>query len=75
MVVAPKRSSQCAQNYGGWLSMQPHSQYAAESLYWFGKAYLAVGDPRGRWMVAQAREALAKSPNQSHRRLAAQPHR
>jgi hypothetical protein len=56
--------------YGNWLSMQPNSVYAAEALYWFGRAYLAAGDKRGRWMVEQARQALAKSPISTHRALA-----
>jgi tetratricopeptide (TPR) repeat protein len=59
--------------YGHWLSTRPDSPYAAEALYWFGQAYRATGDLRGRWMVAQARQALAKSPNEAHRRLAKQP--
>jgi len=58
-------------SYGRWLSMQPDSPYAAESLYWFGRAYLGAGDGRGRWMVEQARQKLAASPVASHRRLAA----
>jgi len=59
--------------YGHWLSTRPDSPYAAEALYWFGQAYRAAGDPRGRWMVPQARQALAKSPVATHRRLAEQP--
>jgi len=59
------------QDYGTWLSVQPDSVYAAESLYWFGRAYQAAGDRRGDWMVKQARERLAKSPVATHRRLAA----
>ncbi len=59
--------------YGHWLSTRPDSPYAAEALYWFGQAYRAAGDPRGRWMVTQARQALAKSPVATHRRLAEQP--
>jgi predicted Zn-dependent protease len=58
------------QDYGNWLSVQPDSVYAAESLYWFGRAYQAAGDKRGDWMVKQARERLAKSPVATHRRLA-----
>ena len=58
-------------DYGTWLSVQPDSVYAAESLYWFGRAYQAAGDRRGDWMVKQAREKLAKSPVATHRRLAA----
>jgi TolA-binding protein len=61
------------QDYGMWLSVQPSSVYAAESLYWFGRAYLAAGDKRGDWMVRQARDQLAKSPVATHRRLAEHP--
>jgi hypothetical protein len=57
-------------DYGRWLSLQPSSVYAAESLYWFGRAYQAAGDKRGGWMVKQAREQLAKSPVSYHRALA-----
>ena len=57
-------------SYGNWLEMNPNSPFAAESLYWFGRAYQAAGDKRGDWMVPQAREALAKSPIASHRALA-----
>jgi tRNA A-37 threonylcarbamoyl transferase component Bud32 len=60
-------------SYGNWLSMSPDSPFAAESLYWFGRAYLATGDKRGRWMVAQAKRELAKSPVATHRALAAGP--
>jgi tetratricopeptide (TPR) repeat protein len=60
-------------NYGNWLSMNPSSPYAAESLYWFGRVYLATGDKRGRWMIAQAKRELAKSPVATHRALAARP--
>ena len=74
MLIADGRASEAIEplrrTYGHWLSTRPDSPYAAEALYWFGQAYLAVDDPRGRWMVAQARQALAKSPNQAHRRLA-----
>ncbi|MGE5714302.1 MAG: hypothetical protein ACM32F_10530, partial [Betaproteobacteria bacterium] len=62
-------------DYGNWLSVQPDSVYAAESLYWFGRAYQAAGDQRGNWMVRQAREQLAKSPVATHRRLAVAPPR
>ncbi len=61
------------QDYGLWLSIQPSSVYAAESLYWFGRAYQAAGDRRGDWMVRQARERLARSPVATHRRLAENP--
>ena len=53
--------------------MNPNTPYAAEALYWFGRAYLATGDKRGRWMVAQAKRELAKSPVATHRALAAAP--
>ena len=62
-------------DYGTWLSVQPSGVYAAESLYWFGRAYQAAGDKRGHWMVQQAREQLAKSPVATHRRLATDPPR
>lgn len=68
---APKAVEVLRDSYGGWLSMQPDSPYAAESLYWFGRAYQAVGDKRGGRMVAQARQRLATSPVATHRRLAA----
>ena len=75
VLLASGRSAEAAEvlreNYGRWLSMQPGSPYAAEALYWFGRAYLAVGDKRGRWMVEQARQQLVKSPVAPHRRLAA----
>ena len=57
-------------NYGNWLSLNPNSPFAAEALYWFGRAYLATDDKRGRWMVAQAKRELAKSPVATHRLLA-----
>jgi hypothetical protein len=59
--------------YGGHLEEADKSSFAAEAEYWFGQAWIANDEiKRGRWMVAQAREALARSPIQSHRRLAAQ---
>jgi tetratricopeptide (TPR) repeat protein len=61
------------QAYGSWLSLQPSSIYAAEALYWFGRAYQAARDKRGDWMVRQARDQLAKSPVATHRRLAERP--
>jgi tetratricopeptide (TPR) repeat protein/tRNA A-37 threonylcarbamoyl transferase component Bud32 len=77
ILMADGRASEAIEplrrNYGYWLSTRPDSPYAAEALYWFGQAYRASGDPRGRWMIAQAREALARSPNQAHRRLSQQP--
>ncbi len=54
-----------------WQSINPDSPYASEVLYWFGMAYAAGGNPRGRQIVQQARAALAKSPVPSHRVLAA----
>jgi serine/threonine protein kinase len=68
---APDAVGMLRDDYGRWLSLQPGSPYAAESLYWFGRAYQAAGDKRGRWMVEQARQQLAKSPVAPHRRLAA----
>lgn len=60
------------QSYGFWLGQDPKSVWAAESEYWFGQAYLATGDAkRGRWMVAEAKRALAKSPFKLHQRLVA----
>jgi tRNA A-37 threonylcarbamoyl transferase component Bud32/tetratricopeptide (TPR) repeat protein len=53
-----------------WASLQANSPFTAEASYWLGRAYEAVGDSRGRSMVAQARTALAHSPVASHRRLA-----
>jgi len=77
ILIAEGRASEAIEPlrraYGHWLSTRPDSPYAAEALYWFGQAYSAAGDLRGRWMVAQARKALAKSPNQAHRRLAERP--
>jgi hypothetical protein len=77
ILIADGRASEAIEplrrTYGHWLSTRPDSPYTAEALYWFGQAYVAVGDPRGRWMVAQSRQALAKSPNQAHRRLAERP--
>jgi tetratricopeptide (TPR) repeat protein len=79
LLIASGRGSEAVelmrQDYGTWLSVQPGSVYAAESLYWFGRAYQAAGDRRGDWMVAQARKALAASPVAMHRRLAAGPPR
>ena len=59
--------------YGMYLEQADKTWFTAEAEYWFGQAWIANGEvKRGHWMVAQAREALAKSPIQSHRRLAAQ---
>jgi tetratricopeptide (TPR) repeat protein len=75
VLIASGRGSEAVelmrQDYGTWLSVQPSSVYAAESLYWFGRAYQAAGDKRGDWMVTQARKQLAASTVASHRRLAA----
>jgi tetratricopeptide (TPR) repeat protein len=77
ILIAEGRASEAIEplrrTYGHWLSSRPESPYTAEALYWFGQGYRASGDKRGHWMVAQARESLAKSPVASHRRLAAQP--
>jgi serine/threonine-protein kinase len=53
-----------------WVALQPDSPYTAEAAYWLGRAYAAVGDPRGRPIVARARAVLVDSPVASHRRLA-----
>jgi tetratricopeptide (TPR) repeat protein len=77
LLIASGRGAEAVElmrpDYGNWLSVQPASVYAAESLYWFGRAYQAAGDKRGDWMVKQARERLAKSPVATHRRLAERP--
>jgi hypothetical protein len=58
--------------YGFWLGHDSKSAFAAEAEYWFGRAWIANGNTkRGKWMVAEAREALAKSPLPLHRTLAA----
>jgi tetratricopeptide (TPR) repeat protein len=60
------------QSYGFWLGHDPKSVWAAEAEYWFGQAYIASGEvKRGRWMVAEAKRALAKSPYKLHQRLVA----
>jgi len=60
------------QSYGFWLGHDPKSVWAAEAEYWFGQAWIANGDAkRGRWMVAEAKRALAKSPYKLHQRLVA----
>jgi tetratricopeptide (TPR) repeat protein len=66
--VAPLRDL-----YGMWLSTQPGTPFAAETLYWLGRASQAAGDPRGERMVAQSRRELAKSPVSYHRALASSP--
>jgi tetratricopeptide (TPR) repeat protein/tRNA A-37 threonylcarbamoyl transferase component Bud32 len=75
LLIASGRAAEAVEimrgDYGHWLSQRPSSPYAAESLYWFGRAYQAAGDKRGDWMVAQARKGLAASPLATHRRLAA----
>ena len=59
------------QAYGFWLGHDPKSVWAAEAEYWFGRAYIANGDPkRGRWMVAEAQRTLGTSKLKSHRALA-----
>ena len=58
-------------SYGFWLGHAPKSVWAAEAEYWFGQAWIANGDARrGRWMVAEAKRALATSPFKLHRALA-----
>jgi serine/threonine-protein kinase len=60
--------------YGFWLGHAPASAWAAEAEYWLGQAYRADGDTRrGRWMVDEARRALATSRFGPHRVLAAAP--
>jgi tetratricopeptide (TPR) repeat protein/tRNA A-37 threonylcarbamoyl transferase component Bud32 len=59
------------QSYGLWLGQDAKSVWAAEAEYWFGQAYIATGDAkRGRWMVVEAKRALASSPFKTHRALA-----
>jgi len=59
-------------SYGFWLGHDPKSVWAAEAEYWFGQAWIANGDvKRGRWMVAEAKRALAKSPYKLHQSLVA----
>ncbi len=52
VLLATRRAAEATevlrQHYGTWLSMHPSSPYAAEALYWFGRAYQAAGDKRGR---------------------------
>jgi tetratricopeptide (TPR) repeat protein len=60
------------QSYGLRLGHDPKSVWAAEAEYWFGQAYIAGGEvKRGRWMVAEAKRALAKSPYKLHQSLVA----
>jgi len=60
------------QSYGFRLGRDPKSVWAAEAEYWFGQAYIANGEvKRGRWMVAEAKRALAKSPYKLHQSLVA----
>jgi tetratricopeptide (TPR) repeat protein len=59
------------QSYGLWLGQDAKSVWAAEAEYWFAQAYIANGDvKRGRWMLTEAKRALATSPYQAHRALA-----
>ena len=62
-------------SYSVWLRMgDSRNIWAAETEYWFGRAWIAVGDvKRGRGMVTEAREILAKSPNATQRKLADEP--
>jgi len=58
--------------YAAWLaSPNPRGHDAAEAEYWLALAYLANRDPRGHWMLAEARKTLATSPLQHQRNLAA----
>ena len=59
-------------DYGAWLSLAPNNILTVEAQYWFGQAYLAIGDKRGEWMVAEAKQKLAASPFKTHRALAAE---
>jgi hypothetical protein len=57
--------------YAHWLaSPKPRGHEAAEAEYWLALAYLANKDPRGHWMLAEARRTLRASPLQHHRKLA-----
>ena len=70
---APEAIEPLRKAYGYWLAHEPKSEWAAEAEYWFAQAYLATGDAkRGRWMVAEAQRALAKSPFKPHQTLAAE---
>ena len=62
-------------SYSVWVRIgDSRNVRAAEVEYWFGRAWIAVGDvKRGRRMVTEAREILAKSPNATQRKLADQP--
>ena len=69
---APEAIEPLRKAYGYWLAHEPKGEWAAEAEYWFGQAYLANGDAkRGRWMVAEAKRALAKSPSKLHQSLLA----
>ena len=60
------------QSYGLRLGHDPQNAWTAEAEYWFGQAYIASGEvKRGRWMVAEAKRALAKSPYKLHQSLVA----
>jgi len=63
--IAPLRG-----NYETWAALQKDSPHTGEALFWLGRASTAAGDPHGLALVAEAREALAHSPLESHRRLA-----
>lgn len=75
LMIASRRAAEAVEilraDHERWLKMQPGSPYAAESLYWLGRAHLAAGDPRGRSMTEQAQQRLAQSPVATHRKLAA----
>ena len=58
--------------YGRFLSRFPRDLQATEAEYWLARGYLALGDGRGKWMLAEALPALANSPFKAYRELAAQ---
>jgi tetratricopeptide (TPR) repeat protein len=58
--------------YAFYLEQADKGPFAAEAEFWFAQAWIANGEvKRGRWMVAEARKALAASPISTHQRLAA----
>lgn len=68
---SPEAIDPLRRHHDAWVASQPDSPYTAEALYWLGRAHQAAGDARGRSMMAQAVVPLARSPVQSHQRLAA----
>ncbi len=60
--------------YGSCLaSSDPRGANAAEAEYWLARAYLMKNDPRGIWMLKEARRTLARSPLPLQQQLAARP--